>query len=272
VIERIVRHATAAGLAFAFLGGCTKDSKRSPRAVATHAESGSRTNDSAAGSIDVGGTTYTETKLTAVGSLVGTIKSADTSADGSEPTTTAANVPECVPKRRGRAVVKKPGFANTIVWIADIKAGKAMPIERRADLSSENCVLDPLIQGVVAGTTMNIVNDDKILHTLVFTKLGTHDRLVVTPFFNVGQMVTSERIAKGSGIVEVRCVRHPWTRAYIAVIDHPYFAVTEGNGSFKIDSLPPGSYKLMVWRDANAKPVEQAIQITAGSATRVDMK
>ena len=147
-----------------------------------------------------------------------------------------------------------------------------MPIEKRAELSSEDCLLDPLVQGVVAGTTMNVVNDDKVLHKLVFAKLGTHDTLVVTPFFNRGQMVTSERIAKSSGIVEVRCVQHPSTRGYIAVFDHPYFAVTEADGSFKIDSLPPGSYKLMVWRDGDAKPVERPIQITAGGVARVDMK
>jgi hypothetical protein len=272
VIDPVVQRAIAGVLAFASMSACAKDSSRPPRAVSTHA-SAARVNDSAAGAIDLGGSTYRAVKLTAVGSVIGTIRSANTSSsDASEPTTTAAATPACAAKRVGRAATSRHDFANTIVWIADVKSGKPMPVEKRADLSSEDCLLDPVVQGVVVGTTMNIINDDKVLHKLVFTKLGTHDTLVVTPFFNAGQMVTSERVAKSSGIVEVRCVQHPWTRGYIAVFDHPYFAVTEGNGTFKIDSLPPGSYKLMVWRDGDAKPAEQSIQVPAGGVARVDMK
>jgi hypothetical protein len=170
---------------------------------------------------------------------------------------------------RGRAAAKS--YANTLVWIANVKTGKALPIEKRADLSSERCLLDPRVQGVVVGTTVNIVNDDKLLHKLIYTKLGTHDTLTITPFFNAGQMVASERLAKTPGIVEVRCVQHPWTRGYIAVFAHPYFAVTENNGSFKIDSLPPGTYKMMVWREGMSKPMEQQIQVTAGGLAKVDL-
>jgi hypothetical protein len=272
VIETVVRHFVVVVLAVASMSACTKDSTRHPRAVATRATSGQRTEDSAAGAIDLGGAAYTATKLTAIGSVVGTIRLADTSSARAEPTATAADSLICAAKRVGRVAVNKHDFANTIVWIADIKSGKPMPMEKRADLSSEKCLLDPLVQGVVVGTTVNIANDERVLHKLVFTKLGTHDTLAVAPFFNAGQMVTSERVAKHSGIVEVRCAQHPWTRGYIAVFDHPYFAVTDSDGSFKIDSLPPGSYKLMVWRDGDTKPVEKPIQITAGGAARVDLK
>ena len=46
---------------------------------------------------------------------------------------------------------------------------------------------------------MNVFNDEKALHKLVFTKVGTHDTLAVMPFFNAGQMVASEKLAKTSG-------------------------------------------------------------------------
>jgi hypothetical protein len=182
----------------------------------------------------------------------------------------AVAVPECAPKRRPpKAATAAKSFGNTIVWIADVKAGKPLPIERRAEISSDDCLLDPRVQAVVVGTTVNVINDEKVLHRLVFTKLGTHETLTVTPFFNTGQIVASERLAKSPGIVEVRCARHPWTRGYIAVFDHPYFAVTEANGSFKIDSLPPGSYRAMIWHEGDAKPSEQAVQITAGGTATI---
>ena len=222
--------------------------------------------------------------MTVLGSVVGTVRSADTTALDSTSTaadsatdqdTLAASAPEapdCEQKSIATRATKTPSFANTVVWIAGMTAGKPMPVEKRADLSSEKCVLDPRVQAVIVGTTVNVINDEKVLHKLVFTKLGTRDTLTVTPFFNTGQMVASERLAKTTGVVEVRCARHPWTRAYIAVFDHPYFAVTERNGTFKIDSLPPGNYTLMVWSPGDAKPLERKIQITGGGQTRVDLK
>ena len=186
-------------------------------------------------------------------------------------TTSAPEVPDCEQNSKASTAAKARAFARSIVWIAGVNAGK--PSHRTARQSeSEHCLLDPKIQGVVVGTTMNVINDEKVLHKLVFTKLGTHDTLTITPFFNTGQMVASERVAKTTSVVEVRCARHPWTRAYIVVFDHPYFAVTERRGNFTIDSLPPGNYTLMIWNPGDAKPTERPVQITAGGPTRIDVK
>jgi hypothetical protein len=53
------------------------------------------------------------------------------------------------------------------------------------------------------------------------------------------------------------------------VFDHPYFAVTEDNGSFRIDSLAPGSYKLRIWREGLEKPTEQQVEIAAGGTATI---
>jgi hypothetical protein len=264
-----------------------KDAPRPDRAVAapTHAET-LKVDDPPVGAIDLRNGPYREASLTSVGSVSGTIRSAemdtattDSTSTDADSTETAADsltsnppeAPDCQ-QPTGPSLGKNRPFAGSIVWIAGVKAGKPLPIEKRADLSSEKCLLDPRVQAVVVGTTLNVINDEKVLHKLIFTKLGTRDTLAVTPFFNSGQMVATERLAKTAGVVEVRCARHPWTRAYIAVFDHPYFAATERNGRFKIDSLPPGSYTLMIWSPGDAKPAERQIQVTAGGDTRVDVK
>jgi plastocyanin len=224
--------------------------------------------DTARSTIALGlGAPYAVANLSSYGAVAGTLRVADSAAFGDS---AAATVPECVP--RGRRSVPLPvsrRFGNTIVWIADAKSGKPLPIEKRAEISSDNCVLDPRVQAVTVGTTVNVINDDKVLHKLIFTKFGTHDTLVVAPFFNSGQIVATERLAKTPGMVEVKCVDHPWEHGYIAVFDHPYFAVTEDNGTFKIDSLPPGSYKVMIWREGLSKPVEQQVQVAAGGTAAI---
>jgi hypothetical protein len=158
------------------------------------------------------------------------------------------------------------------VWIADVKTGKPLPMDKRQELSSEKCLLDPRVQAAVVGTTFNVFNDDKLLHRLVFLDAESHDTLTVMPFFNVGQIVASEHLAKKSGIVEIRCAQHPWTRAYIVVFDSPYYAMTDAQGRFKIDSLPAGTYRVMAWREGMTKPLAQQVQVAAGGEAKVELK
>ena len=158
-----------------------------------------------------------------------------------------------------------------VVWIQDIRSGKPFPVEKRTELSSDDCVLDPPIQAVVVGTTFNVFNDDKEVHRLVFTRSGTHDTLTVMPFFNSGQVVASERLAKAPGIVDVQCARHPWMHGYIAVFSQPYFAVTDEHGGFAIDSLPPGKYTVLAWHEGMSSPSSQSVQIAANGRATVDL-
>ena len=254
----------ASGAVAACSKGAAPDKSTPPADVKT-----ARTKDSAAGSVDLGGTSYKAVPLTAIGSISGTIKLDGGPRKDTEPVT--IDQPVCGKSVDGPVNANAQGLSNSVVWIADMKSGKPLPIARRRDLASEDCVLDPRIQAAVVGTTFNVTNGDKLLHKLIFTEIGTSDTLTVMPFFNSGQVVASERLARKSGIVEVRCTFHPWTRAYIAVFDHPYFAVTGSDGSFKIDSVPPGTYKMMVWHEGAAKPVEQQVQVGANGAATVDV-
>ena len=138
-------------------------------------------------------------------------------------------------------------FAGRARLDRGVDSGKALPIEKRADLGSEDCGLDPSIVATTVGSTVNVYNDDAALHRFVF-KGKPVDSAVTMPFFNTGQVVASERLTKRVGFVDVVCMRHPWMRATIAVFDQPYFAVTDESGRFSLDSVPPGSYTLMVWR------------------------
>ena len=58
-----------------------------------------------------------------------------------------------------------------------------------------------------------------------------------------------EAIPPRGGLFRVKCNQHPWEKAYIAVFDHPFFAVSSSDGSFKIDRLPPGDYDLIFWHE-----------------------
>ena len=258
----------AALLATLLTVGCSADSPSArgatPSAGTAKRAPARKTDDSAAGNVDLGSGKYRANySLGATGALRGTIKlEVPSRADSS-----ATAVRNCGSKPAAAAREK----AGVLVWIVGVASGKPLPIEKRAELSSEDCLVFPPVQAAVVGTTFNVFNDDKALHKFVFTRAGTHDTLTVMPFFNVGQVVASEKLAKTSGIVEIRCAQHPWTHGYIAVFDHPYFDVTDAAGKFTIDSIPPGTYTAMVWQDGMDKPETHRVQIAAGGSATLDL-
>ena len=69
-------------------------------------------------------------------------------------------------------------------------------------------------------------------------------------------------------MVIVHDADHPWPRAYLAVFDHPYYAVTNADGSFSIDGVPPGTYTLASWHERAAKHA-QPVEVTAGRTVKV---
>jgi hypothetical protein len=259
-------------LAFALVSACSRDSTPSANAAANQPRTAvrrDRTNDSAAGSVDLASPAYKPGPLAAIGSVTGTIK-----LDGVvKPDTTPITIDQKVCGTHVPSAIDATpnGLGDVIVWIADAKTGKQLPIMRRIELSSEDCELDPRVQATVSGSTVNVFNDDKALHKLVFLDAATGDTIQRMPFFNNGQVVASEKLAKHAGIVEVRCVQHPWSRAFIATFDHPYFAVTEKDGKFAIDSLPPGKYTVNVWHEGMKQPLSQQVQVDANGSAKLDL-
>lgn len=271
----IPRRFAAAVLACATIAACSRDSASSRRAsgAASSAQKNivKKTDDSAAGTVDLSSGSYKPEPLASVGNVSGVIKLDGPPPAAPPPITADQKVCGTTAESPVVTSAKTGGLAGAVVWVADVATGKRFPIEKRTSVSSEKCAVDPRVQAVAVGTTVNVFNDDKLLHTLVFLRAGTNDTLTVMPFFNEGQVVASERLAKLPGIVEIRCEQHPWTHGYIAVFDHPYFAVTEADGSFRIDSLPPGKYTVNVWHEGMSKPMTQTVQVAANGTAKLDL-
>jgi hypothetical protein len=251
-------------MAMVVVAGCGKEAS-SASSASTDRGSPKATAAASNGNVDLGSGPYHPAALTGAGSVVGRV----VLDSGATPDSIAAAAQgPCAAAPKTIAAAGHPA----IVWIADVRSGKRLPIEKRIDLASADCALDPPVQGAVMGSTLNVFNDDRELHRLIFTRLGSHDTLTRMPFYDDGEVVASERVARATGVVEVQCMRHPWMRSYIAVFEHPYFAVTERDGRFKIDSLPPGNYRLMVWQPGLAKPVEQQVEVRTGGEAKAEIR
>ncbi|MGB0579131.1 MAG: PQQ-binding-like beta-propeller repeat protein [Limisphaerales bacterium] len=142
---------------------------------------------------------------------------------------------------------KNNGIANVFVYAKRGVERKSYPMpEKPAMLDQRKSMFRPRIQGVRVGQKFIIRNSDPYIHNT--RSLSLRNRM-----FNVGQPPKSadrERVFKrAEGPIRLGCDFHKWMAAFIFVVDHPFFAVTDENGHFEISGLPPGEYTFEAWHE-----------------------
>jgi hypothetical protein len=137
------------------------------------------------------------------------------------------------------------GVKDTVVALQEVPRGKAPPAHTPR-LDNRGCVLLPRVQAVMVGTEIVVENSDPFLHT---TRGRWPDlRQAFNLVFPRGTPPKAQRIRR-PGVITVACDTHPHMRAYILAFPHPYFAVTDDEGAFAIDDIPPGEYTLQAWHE-----------------------
>jgi len=160
---------------------------------------------------------------------------------------------------------------GVLVWLTDIRTGKPVPLEKRFELTNEHCTLDPHVQAIYTTSTLNVGTEDRTLHTNKFINVATGQLVAVAPFNDDGEVVPYDRTFTETAQIEVTCEQHPWTRAYIAVLDHPYFAKTAAAGSFSIDGVPPGTYRVRAWHPSLGL-VDDSVTVAAGQQVALALR
>jgi hypothetical protein len=75
---------------------------------------------------------------------------------------------------------------------------------------------------------------------------GSADYNLPFPFANQ----TVSRTMNRDGLVDLRCnAGHVWMNAEMLVVQHPYYAVTDEDGNFKLTNVPPGDYEIEAWHE-----------------------
>jgi polysaccharide lyase family 4-like protein len=170
------------------------------------------------------------------------------------------------------STVRRTGnrLANVVVWLVDARSGKPLPLARRFEIAHTRCRLTPRVQAVRVGGTLNIRSADRTVHHARFIRGVDGSTIKVVTEHDAGQVVPDESVLRWPGRIEVRCDAHPWTRGWILAFDHPYFDVTDRRGSFAMDSIPPGRYRLIAWHERFGV-VEDSVTVTEGSPAQVTL-
>lgn len=159
---------------------------------------------------------------------------------------------------------------SVFVYVKKGLEGKVYPVPKESkQLRFEKYQIQPRMTGVMTGQEFVLTNLDPDLHAL-----QSHPRVEGNRMFNVGLPAKGPNDKRSFAKAEVaipltsNCL-HEWERAWIAVVPHPYYAVTDDHGAFEIRGLPPGRYTLEAWQE-NCAPAMVEVEVKAAATQTAD--
>lgn len=139
----------------------------------------------------------------------------------------------------------KKEIRNIVVWLENPPPNAAWPARAaKVEMDQKGCVYTPRIVVVPVGGTVDFLNSDRLLHNIHATpKLNAPFNRTQPKNRTIPITFTKPEI------VRIVCDLHSWMVSWVVVAAHPFYAVTDANGHFAFDNLPPGQYKLQIWHE-----------------------
>jgi len=169
------------------------------------------------------------------------------------------------PKTKFYVVGADGALADVVVSIQGITGKSTGAAAEPAVLDQHACEYAPYVSAVQTSQKITVKNSDPVLHNIHPTPTAQGNKEENKAQLPKGPNLTF-MFPTAEKFLRFKCDVHPWMFAYVSVFDHPYFAVTGGDGSFKIANVPPGKYTLEA-AHRKGGTVTQEIEVKDGAAT-----
>jgi plastocyanin len=181
----------------------------------------------------------------------------------------------CGKTQAPESLILGPGkeVKNALARLTNIVKGKRLDTKTKVVLDQTKCQFVPHVVIVPVGATLEIKNSDPITHNV--------------HMFSVENDPINKAQPKGSPVVttkftlpeifKVQCDIHKWMHAWIVAADHPYNAVTDEKGQYKLPDVPPapgsGFYQMEIWHETLGKVTKEVIvKKDADTSVSVELK
>ncbi len=175
-------------------------------------------------------------------------------------------------------VVKEGGaMQNVFIYVKDGKTADNKNINSLGfDPPAQSQVLDqngchyvPHILGIQVKQKLEIKNSDATSHNI---NLQATKNEKINPSQPPGSPAVEKTFQRAEILIPVKCNQHPWMKAYIGVVSHPFYAVSGADGKFEIKGLPPGTYTLVAWHEKFKQEQTQSITVGAKESKEASFK
>jgi len=157
---------------------------------------------------------------------------------------------------------KATELSDVVVYVESAKT-KGKPTKEVLSMKSK--AFTPHVLAVTTGSTVEFPNEDPILHN-VFSVSGEG--------FDLGlykRPKSGSRTFDKPGIYTLYCNIHPQMSALVVVRDNPYFARASRDGSYRIDGLPAGEYKVIAFHERSGEGAPVVVKVAATGETTANI-
>lgn len=172
----------------------------------------------------------------------------------------------------GRRVVVEDGrLKNLFVWISrGLEEYTFAWRDKPRVMDQRGCRFEPHVLGAMVWQPVEFRNSDGTNHNVnsLGSAAGQGDNFSMTP---ASDPVT-RYFPRPELMMKVHCDIHPWMNAYLCVVEHPYYAVTDTRGRFVLEDLPPGTYdvSLVHERRPGTPRVIRGVALEPGARVELD--
>ena len=176
----------------------------------------------------------------------------------------SALYPGALPTTHFYVAGKKGELADVVVMLKGGNFKSTGASAAPAVLDQKGALYVPQIIAIQTGQLLIVKNSDPFIHNV-------HTVPKENPEANLAQMAGGEDLKftfnKPESFLKFQCDVHPWMFAWVTVVDHPYFAVTDKDGKYTIKDVPPGKYTVTaLHRKLAPAGVEQPVEVKADGA------
>lgn len=114
------------------------------------------------------------------------------------------------------------------------------------EIDQRGCIYKPRVAAVRINQVVEFINSDPIIHNVKSLTEKNEKFNIMMP--KQGQR-ERRSFQNAELLLETKCSFHPWMSSYIAILDHPFYAVTNQKGEFELNGVAPGKYEIEVWHE-----------------------
>ena len=163
----------------------------------------------------------------------------------------------------------KGELADVVVSLQGISGKSTGASAPPVVLDQKGCEYVPSIFAVQTGQKIIVKNSDPVLHNVHDVPAeGSGNKENNQAQLPNGPDLTFS-FSKPENFLKFKCDVHQWMFAWVSIFDHPYFAVSGKDGSFKIANVPPGKYKIQA-AHRKAGTVTQDVEVKEGEPAKAD--
>ncbi len=146
------------------------------------------------------------------------------------------------------SVGSQQGLKDVIVTIEGVEKGKAFEL-KETNLEANICQFVPFVSVVRENHPLTVKNLDQVAHDLqIYEREREHIFIMFhRPALTMAGTSDTIRFTGNRRGVTMQCGMHPYMQGHGLAVENPYYAVTGMEGTFAINDLPAGTYRIKAW-------------------------